>query len=63
MVLAGGEDLDKIHGLAFDLFKAIERAPAGAADRSLAPLGLGKAQRLRNSLSLLWFFGLGMFAK
>ena len=61
MVLAGGEDLDKIHGLAFHLFKAIERPPTVTADRGLAALGLGKAQRLRNLLSLLWFFGVAMF--
>ena len=60
---AGGEDLDQIHGFAFDLFKAIESAPAVTADRSLAPPGLGKAQRFRNSLSLLWFFGVAMFAE
>jgi len=53
MVPAGGENFDKIHGLAFDLFKAIDRAPAVPADCSLAPLGLGKAQSLWNSLSLL----------
>ena len=58
MVPAGSEDLDKVHGLAFDLFKAIERAPAVTADRRLASLGLGKAQRLWDSLSLLWFFGI-----
>ena len=62
MVLAGGEDLDKIHGFSFDLFKAIERAPTVAADRGLAALGLGKAQGGRKSLSLGWFFGLAMFA-
>ena len=56
MVPAGGKDLDQVHGLSFDLFKAIESAPAVAADRGLAPLGLGKAQRLRDRLSLLWFF-------
>jgi hypothetical protein len=44
VVLAGGEHLHKIHRLAFDLFKAIERAPALAADCGLAALGLGKAQ-------------------
>jgi hypothetical protein len=46
-----------------DLFKAIERAPAVTADRRLASLGLGKAQRFRNNLSLLWFFGVAMFAE
>jgi hypothetical protein len=32
MVLAGGEDLDKINRLAFDLFKAVEAPPAVTAD-------------------------------
>src|SRR5437879_870862 len=32
MVPACGEDLDKINGLAFDLFKAIERPSAVTAD-------------------------------
>ncbi len=41
---AGGEDLDKIDGLAFDLFKAVERASTVAANRGLAPLGFSKAQ-------------------
>jgi len=63
MVPAGGEDLDKVHGLAFDLFKAIERTPAVTADRGLASLSLGKAQRFRNPLSLLWFLGVAMFAE
>jgi hypothetical protein len=62
MVLAGSKDFDKINGLAFDLFKAIERTPAVTADRRLASLGLGKAQRFRNALSFLWFFGVVMFA-
>jgi len=61
MGLAGGKDLDKIHRLSFDLFKAIKRSPAVAADRRLSPLGFEKAQRLRDSLSLLWFFGIAMF--
>ena len=58
---ACSEDLYQIHRLSFDLFKAIERAPAVTADRGLAALGLEKAQQLRDSLSLLWFFGVGMF--
>src|SRR5207302_6593895 len=59
MVLAGGEDLDKIHGLAFDLFKAIERAPTVAADGGLAALGCGEAQGGRDFAR---FFGFGRFA-
>ena len=43
-IVAGGEDLHKINRLAFDLFKAIERAPTVAADRGLTPLRLGKPQ-------------------
>ena len=52
MVLAGSEDLDKIDDLAFDLFKAIERAPAVAADSGFPAFGFGEAQGGRKSLSL-----------
>ena len=61
MVFAGREDLDKIDDLAFDLFKAIERAPAVTADSRLAAFGFSEAQRGRKSLSLQ-FFEIGMFA-
>jgi hypothetical protein len=44
MVLAGGEDLHKIDELAFDLFKAVERASAVSADRGLATLGFSEAE-------------------
>ena len=57
MVLAGGEDLYKIDDLAFDLFKAVERASTVSADSGLAALGFGKAQRSRNPLSLAVFAG------
>src|ERR1700740_281383 len=56
MGLADSEDLDKVDSLAFPLFKAVDRAPTVAANRSLAVLGLEKAQRFRNSFSLLWLF-------
>ena len=62
MVLTGGEDLDKIDQLAFDFFKAIERAPTVAADCGFPALGFGEAQGGRKSLSLLWFFEVAMFA-
>lgn len=61
VVLAGGEDLDKIDRLAFDFFKAVERASTVSADCGLAALGFGVAQGLRNPLSFS-FFGIGMFA-
>src|SRR5882672_4811870 len=44
VVLAGGKDLDKINGLAFDLFKAVERASTVTADCSLAAFGFGEAE-------------------
>jgi hypothetical protein len=44
MVLAGGEDLHKIYQLAFDLFKAVERAPTVTADGGLAAPGFSKAE-------------------
>jgi len=44
MILACGEDLDKINRLAFDLFKAVERASTVTPDGGLAALGFGKAQ-------------------
>jgi hypothetical protein len=44
MVLAGGEDLHKVDRLAFDLFKAIERATTVAADCGLAAFGFGEAE-------------------
>ena len=62
MVLTGGEDLHKLDELAFDLFKAVKRAATVAADSGLAAFGFGKAQGGRKSLSLLWFFGVAMFA-
>lgn len=62
VVLAGGEDLDKIHKLAFNFFKAVERASTVTADCGLAAFGFGETQGGRKSLSLLWFFGIGMFA-
>ena len=39
MVLAGGENLHKIENLAFDLFKAVERASTVSAHRGFAALG------------------------
>jgi hypothetical protein len=44
MILACGEDLDKINRLAFDLFKAVERASTVTADGGLTALGFCKAQ-------------------
>ncbi len=44
MRLAGGEDLDKIDSLAFDLFEAVDRPPTVTADCGLAALGFGKTQ-------------------
>jgi len=44
MVLAGGEDLHKIDELAFDLFKAVERASTVSADSGLATLGFSEAE-------------------
>ena len=44
MVLASGEDLDKIDGLAFDLFKAVKSASTVTADRGLTALGFSKAE-------------------
>ena len=44
MVFAGREDLDKIDDLAFDLFKAIERASTVATNSGLAAFGFGEAQ-------------------
>ena len=61
MVLADGEEFDKIYQFAFDLFKTIERPSAVSADCGLAAFGFGKAQGGRKSLSLR-FFGIGMFA-
>jgi hypothetical protein len=52
MVLAGGEDLHKIDELAFDLFKAVERASAVSADRGLATLGFSEAEGRRKTFSL-----------
>jgi len=61
MVLAGREDLHKINELAFDLFKAVERASTVTAHRGFAALGFGEAERRWKSFSLR-FFGIGMFA-
>ena len=44
MVLAGGEDLHKIDELAFDLFKAVERASTVSPDSGLAALGFSEAE-------------------
>ena len=61
VVLAGGENLYKVNRLAFDLFKAVERASTVTADRCLAAPGFSKAQGGRHPLSLLWFFGVAVF--
>src|SRR6476661_2828507 len=61
MALAGGENLDKIHRLAFDLLKAVERASTVAAHRGLAAFGFGEAEGGRQPLSLLRFFGVAVF--
>ena len=44
VVLTGRKDLDKIDSLAFDLFKAVERASAVTADCGLAAFGFGETQ-------------------
>lgn len=62
MVLSDGEEFHKIHDLAFDLFKAVERASAISANCCLAAFGFSKAEWGRKSLSLLWLFGIAMFA-
>jgi hypothetical protein len=54
MVPAGGEDLDQVYGLAFDLFKAIERTPAVTADRGLPRL---VSVKRKDSGTLSRFFG------
>jgi len=44
MVLAGREDFHKIDELAFDFFKAVERASTVSANGGLAALGFSEAQ-------------------
>ena len=44
MVITGGENLDKIHRLAFDLFKAVERASTVSADSGLAAFRFGESE-------------------
>jgi len=44
VIVACGEDLDKINRLAFDLFKSVKRPPTVTADCGLTAFGFGKAQ-------------------
>jgi hypothetical protein len=44
MGVAGGEDLHKIDNLAFDFFKAVERASTVSANGGLAALGFGESE-------------------
>lgn len=61
MVLTGGEDLDKINRLAFDLFKAIERSSTVSADRGFAAFGFGEAQGGRETFPLFALMGIAVF--
>src|SRR5947209_15677240 len=59
MVLAGGEDLHKVHGLAIEFVEAVEGAPPVAANGGLAAFGFGEAQ---GGWEASWFLCFGCFA-
>lgn len=61
-VFAGGKDLGRVNGLAFDLFHDVKAAVAVTADGGLAELGFGEAQGGGEAFQLFTFFGAAMFA-